>query len=619
MTLTYTAINNTLETATPSKQAQKNLLSAMKQWLACHGIDEAHHPERHLGADGFKTALEKFKTHLKKQGVAQSTVKDRCTLIRKLQRLYFNLKADVVELTEFASALRSALNNQSITQKSISQSIGVTEKTLSTWASGLQTPSRRHQPKIERIEQIIGLANGALVNRLEHCYGDSPEGACYSLTPHRKNLINGKKNPYQLRHDDVPPLLKQEWLDLLSFKTQILPMGVRRSTSWRTKDAATMPGTYVWGATLGTKVCPSASLNFYRMLNFMGFAIFPSAKGGRGLDRQAALTLASFADPALVQQFVEFIKARSGAHNGNTKSTLGLIRNLLRPKVGFLWQNTEYGQRYLHGPLGPTAWQQHCEDVYYYLGEMVKDLEGQVQKTRNPQEPIQWILDLPQPIGALIDFVEVMERKGPPKSWKKRYAVHNRDLLLAKMLTANPLRAHHFAIMTYRKDNTGNLFKKVDGSWWLRYKASDFKNQRGAANKDYEMRLSPWLWQSIEEYLTKYRPMLAGANTDFVFRPRVNDLKEGESQSMMDSKVLGGLMSKATHKYMKNCVGFGCHAFRHIIATDFIRNHPKSYIIAATILHDKIETVMEEYAHLRKADEFEAYNNYLDELINKGE
>jgi hypothetical protein len=44
------------------------------------------------------------------------------------------------------------------------------------------------------------------------------------------------------------------------------------------------------------------------------------------------------------------------------------------------------------------------------------------------------------------------------------------------------------------------------------------------------------------------------------------------------------------------------HAFRYVIATDHLRRHPGDYLTVATLLHDKLETVLKNYGHLRVED-----------------
>ena len=98
-------------------------------------------------------------------------------------------------------------------------------------------------------------------------------------------------------------------------------------------------------------------------------------------------------------------------------------------------------------------------------------------------------------------------------------AIWARDLLLIRLITSNPLRAKNLKLLTYKPDNTGNLYKKDDGSWniWIDKKA--FKNVKGAAgDQDYDIPVTANVWPIIEEYINVYRPMLPDADkVSFVF------------------------------------------------------------------------------------------------------
>jgi hypothetical protein len=68
-----------------------------------------------------------------------------------------------------------------------------------------------------------------------------------------------------------------------------------------------------------------------------------------------------------------------------------------------------------------------------------------------------------------------------------------------------------------------------------------------------------------------------------------------------------------TQHFLPESKGFGPHGFRHIIATDTIRNDKvQGWQRAATALHDTLETVRKNYAHLTTSDDMEHWNNYHD-------
>src|SRR3546814_14444778 len=76
--------------------------------------------------------------------------------------------------------------------------------------------------------------------------------------------------------------------------------------------------------------------------------------------------------------------------------------------------------------------------------------------------------------------------------------------------------------MTYRPDGTGNLYRTSTGEWRLRFLASDFKNEKGAANTDYDVAVEPSVWPWIQRYLSEARPYAVDADlTDYFLLPFV--------------------------------------------------------------------------------------------------
>jgi hypothetical protein len=75
------------------------------------------------------------------------------------------------------------------------------------------------------------------------------------------------------------------------------------------------------------------------------------------------------------------------------------------------------------------------------------------------------------------------------------------------------------------------------------------------------------------------------------------------------------VIAELTQVCLPNCPGFFPHAFRHIIATDYIKNHPNGFAIAARILHDREETVRTEYAHVKVAYHFPFWTDYHEDRL----
>jgi len=271
-------------------------------------------------------------------------------------------------------------------------------------------------------------------------------------------------------------------------------------------------------------------------------------------------------------------------------------------------------------PMPPDEWHGWCERHRVVLTTIIKDLirGGEIRKTRDPFEPIRSIIVNNQhPMDVLFRLADDYEAERPSAgSLAATRALHYQYLLLIKFATLIPLRGHNFATMTYKADNTGNLYQKPDGSWWLRFEARDFKNYAGAARDDnFDVPIHEMLWPYIEEFLSVHRRHLRGAaECDYLLRPgrghNRKDLKEPISVGLLSKNML-----RITRQYIQNCPGFSMHAFRHLAATEYIKNNPAGFAVAAAVLHEKEETVRINYAWVVPADKFVFWNRYVGALM----
>lgn len=230
---------------------------------------------------------------------------------------------------------------------------------------------------------------------------------------------------------------------------------------------------------------------------------------------------------------------------------------------------------------------------------------------RDPIEPIKNIISLDRPLYAILRMIEsmffVMLTENAPAVQR---AIQFRNILLIALLSANPLRIRHFSIMEFDR----HLIRQADGSWWLQFKRSEFKNRK-TLKAHYCVRVEEHVWPLIERYRSEFRPTLAGADSyKYVFRPSACGKRGADSIAPMSSHALQNLVTELTHLYIPDCPGFGPHAFRHVVATDIIKANPTyGFFLAAMALNDKLETVEREYAHLKSHEFFEPYNAHYGE------
>jgi integrase len=119
------------------------------------------------------------------------------------------------------------------------------------------------------------------------------------------------------------------------------------------------------------------------------------------------------------------------------------------------------------------------------------------------------------------------------------------------------------------------------------------------------------LGDRIVEYLEEFRPRLVRryANVDWVFP---------SSRSLGAWDDLSKHVQVLTARLVPETPGIGPHACRHLVVTDYLRKHPNDYPTVAKLLHDNLETVLSEYAHLCFDDAFGRYEEHLGRIGKVG-
>lgn len=593
-----------LRTSHTSEQCIANQITALKSWL------------QHLGRGGeaivgvemtdrYAVQLDRYLLLCVERGMAKSTINCRRSILGKWRDCWSRMYASAGLPAEFNRALRMAIERSGFTNVQVAAASGVRAYALQTWIKGTRAPSQRNVAALRLIESKCGLRPDALGSLLpdenrrlkRHVYQ-----SC--LTQNGKRQSEFIKSRYRL--SNLTPVLQGEWDALRKYKTLAYePAGLKRRSAWREKAGDS----------------PSAEHNLGLLRSFYGYLGLSSenldpALCGVGLAAND-FTLAHLSDTSLVESYIEFRKNRSGGiYTREAVTFLALCANVVRPATGFLEQQPMYGAR-LDPPVAPADWMEWCHaahDRYVVILRTWKE-DDLVRDGRVPQEPIAKILAQQHPLDVLIKLGDDMSAARPPATCRPVHlAVHARNVLLVRMLTANPLRVKHFEIMTWSDDERGNLFRKGDGSWWLRFAPWDFKNTRGAAREKYEAPLPKSLWNLIAEYLQSHRPHLlgGGGESDRVFLPSFRRWRDERTDEVICwyRNCMSGMLRHVTQRYIENCPGFGAHAFRHIIATDYIKNNPEGFEIAARVLHDKVATVLKEYKHLKTADYITHWNAY---------
>ncbi|HEY0321191.1 MAG TPA: hypothetical protein VGC66_09575 [Pyrinomonadaceae bacterium] len=206
-------------------------------------------------------------------------------------------------------------------------------------------------------------------------------------------------------------------------------------------------------------------------------------------------------------------------------------------------------------------------------------------------------------------------------------------------------------------DSASNLFQRRDGSWWLRFEDRDFKNakagnfQSGNGPSLYEVSVVRSVWHALVDYLFRHRAVLNSSHLGilqktraargfapltheeeiainrcrYVFRtgpygiPMLNDekllRKSGTEQVPISS--LSAQVFSATSRYLPGSKGFRAHACRHLVATGYVKNHPRGYEEAAVALRNSAAMVRRHYSWVEVASLIKPWSDYYEELHEK--
>ncbi|MGF6809516.1 integrase [Paraburkholderia sp. Clong3] len=409
-------------------------------------------------------------------------------------------------------------------------------------------------------------------------------------------------DPYALPESELSPIFLNEWRDLFDYKTATTRTRLKRRKRgyWRLLRKSKIATPLSSAAQKGELGSVTANIALDAIRRYLGFLCKPRTDGGLGIAKSDVMTLAWLAVPDAVNAFLEFMTQRSdGIVHWGQRGFASFVCSLTSKEYGFLTQQPHFIER-LNIPIVHGSFQEMCAETH----EIASEWRCKAANfSRNPEEPIRGLLALEEPLAPLLRAIAKLDSAAAeslPGSVDE--AVHKRDALLLTILTANPLRRRNLMLMTYFEDGSGNLYRREDG-WRLRYEPSDFKNERGAASGPYDVPLPPDASWRIEEYLDEFRPRLLQHNPD---APWVMPSRRSTLWQSLTKQV-----EKITRRFVAETPGFGPHAVRHLVATDYLRKHPNDYPTVAQLLNDRLETVIAEYAHLKHDDSFGRWQEHL--------
>ena len=579
-------------------QQFRNHLTTLTGFLNAIGKDE----DSRVGHEIKSGYVASVNTYIDMLGLSERTKADRRSHLNRWKSI-----ADAIEskargiaqpLKSFNAALRDSLVASNMSKATLISNTGVSKSVLAQWLSGA-TPNQRSITAIHRAEKELGLNRGELTNRIKP--NSNPFISSYSgEIDYRTRLAESIQNPFKLRPEEVSAELLKEWKDFFRYKTAVI-VSLKRTERgvWRLKPIEKCAKT-VQEVCINNLTSPSGSIMWASILNFLGFLRLPIDQEGYGLDLREVQTLAWFAHPDAINAYLDFIKSRSGgiSHGGHNRICTQVL-SLLKSDSGYLAQQPEFIKK-LKTSLIPSGmtWEMMCAKT----SEVAKVWKKQSKdKSRSTEEPIAALLALPYALDPIFRAIKQLDRNaaGMPSGGVAQARL-KRDALLLAFLVSNPLRVLNFKIMTWLPDNTGNLYKDGSKSWRLRFNATDIKT-----DKPYNVKIANWLVNRLEAYIEEYRStLLESHRSNYLFIS--SNASNGEIWDYLHRHI-----PRLTKKLIPETPGFGAHAFRHLVATDWLRKNPNDYLTVAELLNDRIGTVIKHYAHLKKDQSFDRYENYV--------
>ncbi|QIE22855.1 site-specific integrase [Caballeronia sp. SBC2] len=607
--------------ASGTSQVMRNLMSSLHSYLAFSGKSVDAIVGRELLGD-FDAKLRAYSEAL---SVSEHTKADRRSHLRAWRAIAEALLADQRRSaasdggrrsaasdgerraadSDFHERLRLALASFGESPMEIARRAGASEQAVGRWLKGA-IPNARAMPSLRRLELELGLEPDTLRSLLPK----QRKPRCLPMQkefqvdiPYRARLKERSADTYRLKLKDIKPALAAEWRALLDYKTTKRP-DVKRSErgKWRLLPRQKVARCLSIYAQKGNLLCETAQLNLDHFCSFAGYLARPRMAGGFGLAPDEAQTLAWLAVPEAVNGYLEFLTERSnGLEHAGHRILTNLAGSLTHSVTGFLTQKPAFADG-LPDTYASIAWAGMCEETHALCAAWKQDARS---ISRDPSVPIQKLLDLAEPLAPILKAVQLLDlAAASAPAGGLAEAVHKRDALLLSMLVANPLRKRNYVLMTWKEDNNGVLCRRQDGQWRIRYGTDDFKNDGISSTKEYDAPLPRALQNRIADYLAEYRPRLVcnAPDADWLFPS-----KTGTKWVPLNRHV-----AKLTKRLIPETPGgFGPHAFRHLVATDYLRKHPNDFLTVAVLLNDSLETVLKAYAHLRQDESFEKYEAHV--------
>lgn len=600
-----------------SEQVKRNHMVALRGFMAHAGQSETS-PIGLEMTDNFAALL---KSHLSASKLSVRSQTDRRSLLNGWRESFLTMSAEPIlkigrerrlaadiptEQNPFEKVLWDSLKSSKLSPKTAARLAGVSTSAVGRWSRGA-LPNARTSDSLYKLDSVLDLVPGTLLAGFHDATGKSIDAP---VNEYRKRQKANTSKRFCVGIDDVRPALLNEWKAHLRFKTAPNTGNLIRADSGRwslheERHSSIKPSVFT---SIGPNVSPSASIFWIRTKSFLGYLRLPVPDGGFGLSDEIAQTLAWYAVPEAVEGYFDFITRRSdGLKHASQEKFCATVIALLHPDHGYLTQCPYLLDKIPRDISNGRDWGEMCKFACASAKTLKSDCHD---KSRDPEEPIRSLLCLEQPLAPIFAAMKKLRMIGdasPTGSIKE--AVARRNELLLGLLISNPLRSKNLITLTIKTHNNGDIFRDEKGYWRIRIPASRMKNRKRLKKRIYNAPLPAWLFPLIDDYATKFRPILNTKN-------KIDNFFISNTGTRFDA--LNKAIYKITATLIPGCSGFGPHALRHLVATDWLTKHPNDFGTVSELLNDTIEVIMNNYVHLRKDIAFQRYEEYVKIILPGG-
>lgn len=497
-----------------NEQTAANRASAMRAFLRanCLSADDVVGNEMRAR---YPEAIERFIATLREEGRSARNIANTRSALRPWKEAVIEhdtrAALDEGNALPFLQAIKSVVEGKPIAR--VAREAGVPKHMLWGWLRG-RTPRVGSAKYMLRLEAYFGLERSSLLNLA------GMKASTHKVSvggPPAPILYNGKlgeltKTSFCYKPKEGSPLRRQ-WMEYMRYKTAAVPTYKRtKRGQWRLSPCPLAPNTAAnwWSFYDGNEVA-SARIAWMKTSAYLGWLTMPLEAGGFGKPQGTIETLAWLAVPDYVEAFLDWTRSRIGKRNQGANQFLAFVASLVRPRFGYLRQRPEL-KATLPSEYQDFDWDAMCERQFELTELLVSAYRHEIEVSRDSFEPIRHIIALRQPMDAVVDMIQRM-RADRPVGQMRRESLWARDMALIKILVSNPLRLRNLSHLTWRADNTGELYQREDNSWWIRIAKRKFKNRHGAAGEnEYDCMVQPSGWRDIERYVLIHRPTLLREN-----------------------------------------------------------------------------------------------------------